>query len=274
MSTLVSGLMRRNVLSVSGGDPVARAMQIMLWAGVRHLPVLRSGRLEGVITERDIFRRQAEHGAAAGGIVGAVMSAPAHYTDPDEPVAIAAERMAAHKIGCLPVLEKGVLQGILTTTDILRAQLASSAATEEEEGESRGWAAREVMTPSPVTTTPDEYLVNAIAKMSLARIRHLPVVDDGDRIVGMLSDRDVGLCSQLSPAGTRNLRDERMRVRSAMSTNVITVRPGAPPSVLFAAFTDWRLGSLPVTDQDGRLLGIVSYIDLLNQMAKRDGDHV
>jgi CBS-domain-containing membrane protein len=46
------------------------------------------------------------------------------------------------------------------------------------------------------------------------------------------------------------------------------VQPGAGPAVLLAAFADWRIGALPVVDAERRLIGVVSYVDVLNHFAE------
>jgi acetoin utilization protein AcuB len=252
-------------MAVPPDESIALALQTMLWTGFRHLPVVDGERLVGVITERDLFRYQATQGVVepTRQPIRDAMSKPVHYADAGESLAVASERMAANKIGCLPILELGKLVGIVTTNDVLRAQLSL-----HDDGVPLSWSAKDVMTFSPVTTTPDEFLVNAIAKMSLARVRHLPVLDGQGHVVGMLSDRDVRLHTEDVSGFTPRLRDERLRVRSVMSRDVISVRPDASPSVLLTAFTDWRLGALPVVDAEGRLIGVVSYIDVLNYFAK------
>src|SRR3970040_3102760 len=51
----------------------------------------------------------------------------------------------------------------------------------------------ERMTKNPVTVKPDDAIKEAIEKMKRGRFRHLPVVDDEGKLVGMISDRDIRL---------------------------------------------------------------------------------
>src|SRR5436190_22064698 len=73
----------RNLVSVRPDDDLAMAMQIMRWAGVRHLPVVERHRVVGVITERDFLRYRAETGGSGGAAsVRGFMSTPAEVGRP------------------------------------------------------------------------------------------------------------------------------------------------------------------------------------------------
>jgi CBS-domain-containing membrane protein len=83
----------------------------------------------------------------------------------------------------------------------------------------------------------------------------------------MLSDRDVrlavgnahwGLPSAVPPTGLRSLR-----VSDVMSRQPFVLREEAPFLQLVSVFTDERVGAVPVVDADDRLIGIVSYVDIL-----------
>ena len=119
------------ITTVQESDDLKLAAQILLWHGARHLPVLRDGRVVGVLSERDLLARQAALGQRAAGqmSVGEAMSAPALVARPDEDLAVAAERMLENRVGCLPVIDQGALVGMLTRSDLLRAIADSPEST-------------------------------------------------------------------------------------------------------------------------------------------------
>ncbi len=124
----VKDVMRsKEVATVRPEDSVALAAQVMLWSGVRHLPVMRDHEVVGIISERDVFRRGTEVGARAARAenVGRAMTTPAITIDADKPLVAAAWLMSARKLGCLPVVEGTDLVGIITTTDLVRHQFAA-----------------------------------------------------------------------------------------------------------------------------------------------------
>ena len=107
---------------VEPDDDLARAGQTMVWTRVRHVPVLEGGALVGILSERDFIRGL---GADPAGTptVRAAMHAPVTWIGPDEPITSALSLMVSRKIGCLPVMGRDGLVGMLTTTDLLRHQL-------------------------------------------------------------------------------------------------------------------------------------------------------
>lgn len=121
---------RREVVTVRPDNTVALAVQIMLWSGVRHLPVVRDREIVGIVSEHDILRRSTEVGArtARADLIERVMTTPAITIDADQPVFAAAWLMSARKLGCLPVLVENELAGIITATDMVRLQFEAAAA--------------------------------------------------------------------------------------------------------------------------------------------------
>jgi CBS domain-containing protein len=121
--------MEEKVVTISVGDRLSTVEDIMTLGGVRHMPVVRAGRLVGVVSERDLLRaslssldpRRQERRAFLEAIdISQVMSAPPVIVDSDARVEEAARIMADNKIGCLPVLRGEELVGLLTETDLLR----------------------------------------------------------------------------------------------------------------------------------------------------------
>jgi len=124
-NTQVRDVMTPAPLVVVGpDDDLARAGQTMTFTRVRHVPVLENGALVGILSERDFIRglAQVRPGEPAPTVRGA-MHAPVTWIGPDEPIASALALMLSRKIGCLPVMSSAGLEGMLTTTDLLRQQL-------------------------------------------------------------------------------------------------------------------------------------------------------
>lgn len=91
---------------------------------IRHLPIRQGSRLVGVASIRDLLQVGAS--VAAGGTVAQLIDSARtlETTTPKETVRRAAQRMAEHKIGCLPVLDpSGSLCGLVSATDAIKALL-------------------------------------------------------------------------------------------------------------------------------------------------------
>jgi CBS domain-containing protein len=126
---------------------------------------------------------------------------------------------------------------------------------------------REWMRHPVVTVTPDTSVRAAAALMREREIRHLPVLDAGGRIAGIVTDRD--LRQVVFDAAIRGrLGDEAERladiaVRDVMTWAVVTVTPETDVRAAAALMRERRLGALPVVDRAGRVVGILTERDLL-----------
>ncbi|HEY8369997.1 MAG TPA: CBS domain-containing protein [Thermodesulfobacteriota bacterium] len=121
------------------------------------------------------------------------------------------------------------------------------------------------MQPLPETATPDMPVAEAYRLMRRGGFRHLPVVD-GERLVGIVSDRDLPrarpevAAPDSAAAGDQTMA--RLVVRDVMSREVTTVDPDRPVEEAARLMLDLRIGSLPVVEE-GRLVGILTETDLL-----------
>ena len=128
---LVEKRMQAHPITVGPGDSFRHAMSLIRQRGIRHLPVVEHDRLVGIVTDRDL--RQASPSPATSleihelhyllekVIVRDIMTSPVLTVTPETPIEEAARIMLEHRIGCLPVLRRTDLVGILTETDILGA---------------------------------------------------------------------------------------------------------------------------------------------------------
>ncbi len=125
---------------------------------------------------------------------------------------------------------------------------------------------RDIASPDPVTIGPEAPLAAALAAMRERDVRHLPVVDDAGRLVGILTDRDL---RRAAYARARALREARrdLLVQDVMSCAVVTTHPEASIAEAAGELYERRVGSLPVVDR-GRLVGILTERDLLRAIAR------
>jgi acetoin utilization protein AcuB len=139
--------------------------------------------------------------------------------------------------------------------------------------------ARDLMTPDPVTVTPQASLAEAWDLMRELDVRHLPVVQDLT-LVGVLSDRDLGdldVARLLSDEGAQGLeRALATPVIDVMTTDVIAVEPETALSEVVGLLLEHKVGAIPVVQPDTRaVVGIVSYIDVLRvvrDLLEEDGE--
>ncbi len=117
--TEIRHLMTPSPYSVGAEQPVAEAARRMRAHHIRHLPVLRGGRLEGLISERDIALVSALSMDTEELTVEEAMSPAPFAVSPDTDVAEVVKRMGEQKLGSVVVVDGNDVVGIVTTTDCL-----------------------------------------------------------------------------------------------------------------------------------------------------------
>jgi CBS domain-containing protein len=116
----VANLMTSDPATVTPRDTLAAAKAAMDAGRFRRLPVLDNGVLVGILTERDLR----EHGGYLESTrVSAAMRSPVIVVAPSDEVQVAARLMLKHKVGGLPVVDRGKVIGIVTASDLLKALL-------------------------------------------------------------------------------------------------------------------------------------------------------
>jgi CBS domain-containing protein len=113
---------------------------------------------------------------------------------PETPVSEAAELMASEDVGSLPILEGDKLAGVVTDRDIVVRAVARKK-------DPQGMPVREVASRDLVTVRPDEDLSEALKLMASNQVRRLPVVDDDNRLVGILAQADVAMAAKEKAVG-------------------------------------------------------------------------
>jgi acetoin utilization protein AcuB len=127
-----------------------------------------------------------------------------------------------------------------------------------------------------VATIHSDTLARGAAEMMRTRrVRHLPVVDRGGRLVGIVTDRDLRqvVFDPALQARAGGLADalKAVTVRDVMTWAVITVRPDTPLREAARIMREQKVGALPVV-QSGKVVGILSEVDVLDAFARALGN--
>jgi acetoin utilization protein AcuB len=113
-------IMTRHPETIHPDDTLAKAKEMMDAGEFRRLPVVKDSEVVGMLTERNLR----EHSGYLGSTkVNVAMSVPVISVGPNTTVQDATRLMLRHKIGGLPVVDRGKLVGIVTAVDMLRAFL-------------------------------------------------------------------------------------------------------------------------------------------------------
>lgn len=110
------------LFTVNAGDPVRTAIQLMADHYVGALPVMKDGRLAGIVSERDYARKVVLMGRnSLETSVAMIMSAPVIHVGPQNTVNDCMQLMTDKRIRHLPVVEEGKLIGVISIGDCVKA---------------------------------------------------------------------------------------------------------------------------------------------------------
>lgn len=116
----ITEAMTEHVRTVPPTMSAMDAYALMKTAKVHHLVVTRAKKVVGVLSSRDLSPQGREPKIPDSVTVEDLMSSPVVTIDRTDTVKKAASRMQGRTIGCLPVLDKGKLVGIITLADLLQ----------------------------------------------------------------------------------------------------------------------------------------------------------
>jgi CBS domain-containing membrane protein len=124
----------------------------------------------------------------------------------------------------------------------------------------------DLMTREVVTLDANEALVVADDVMGLARIRHMPVLDEDDAVIGLVSQRDLFRGALARALGYGEFAQKKllgiMRVKEVMTTELVTVPPETTLVEAAKLMTDRKIGCLVVVEE-GKLAGILTESDFV-----------
>lgn len=130
----------------------------------------------------------------------------------------------------------------------------------------------DIMTTHVITVTAQDTLATAIQRMETFDIRHLVVVDEAQKPVGIVSDRDCRLAIE-SPFAVYNeeksaVLAERIPVQRVMTRQPVSASPLGELEDAAHIMVMWKINALPVV-RDDMLVGIITSTDLLRVLSRK-----
>lgn len=151
-------------------------------------------------------------------------------------------------------------------------------------------SAGEMMTTKVISVGPDDNIEKAVKILAEHNISGLPVVDENNKVVGIISSSDIvkfsgklhvvpliassGWVSPYTDVSAMNSYSKghelltSRKVRDIMTKKVITVQESASGEEVARIISKKKINRLPVTDNNGKLVGIITRSDLIDSLAK------
>ena len=307
---LVRDIMATPAVSVARETPVSEVVNILLSEEFNALPVVDgAGKPVGIITQGDLIRRaempvrlglltQVDHSMVSDFRERAetlpaadVMTAPVRTVRADEAVSRAVEIMRKHELKRLPVIgEDGRLAGMITRLDVFRTAVShppleaagQDACYVDWDGVPR---VRDCMRTETGAVTPETSLDAVLRSLDERSVQRLAVVDADNRLLGLVTDKDILAALDPQPEGTmraiiarlpipglRRRPAERISLSTTageiMKTDLITISEDANLESALRLMLQHSLKRLPVLDAEGHYRGMISRNDLLRLSAR------
>jgi acetoin utilization protein AcuB len=130
----------------------------------------------------------------------------------------------------------------------------------------------EIMNPNATTLSPANTIETALRTLAAKSIRHIPIVNDENEVLGIISDRDIrDACPSILDQHVS--MDALMQpIERIMTKNVITCHPLDFIEEIATVFYDNKIGCLPVT-KEGKLVGIITETNVLHTLIELTGAH-
>ncbi|MBP2675065.1 MAG: domain containing rane protein [Deltaproteobacteria bacterium] len=192
--------------------------------------------------------------------------------------------------------EKGRPAAGLTDSDVLEAMKSLSSYIDITPGDfrelygiafrlaverfTRSVTARDIMNEKVVSVTPGDTLEDVVKVMSAAGVSGVPVVEADGKVLGVISEKDIIrrmlggksgsimtlMAGCLRAGGCMCMRVRDLKADAIMTSPAVTVRVDATLAEMADILSGRKVNRLPVTDNEGRLLGILARNDIVNAM--------
>ncbi len=126
--------------------------------------------------------------------------------------------------------------------------------------------ANQIMQPKVITVSADEDVEHAWRILTGHGIHQAPVLDAGQRLVGIVGERDLLMMLNVDGGEVRDVL--RKRVRDVMTTPVVATTPLTDIRRIARVMLERKVDGVPIVNDNGALLGFVSRSDILNAVIK------
>ena len=314
-------IMNTNVKTLTLDHTVNQCLQFMKGRRVRHAPVVDlpyEGETKpcfiGVVSERDVLRLNAPDSGENGKqkidqralrqLLLQIVTRKPKFVSPQTPIQEVIMVMTSNHIDMVPVLDGADLVGVITTTDLIKhffrledvihklcPELNKGLPTFETASKSSSkatilytWAFRtvqEIMTEKMICLQPQDNLARAIEVIQSEEFRHIPIIDEQGKFVGLVSDRDIlrnlPYAGRRPPSPPKRFRerlfatdswttDFLMPLENVMVRNVLHISPNCRILEATDILYKKKISCLPVINEDEKLQGIFTVTDLMRAL--------
>ena len=277
----VLSIATRQVISAPPTMRIFGAIETLTQWGVRRLPIVDPGthRLKGILTARDVVdflgggekfnlihvKHDGNFLAAINEPVSRIMKPDVRTLTPNASIQEAIKIIVESRIGGIPIVDDGVLTGIITERDVLKVLCRTHSSLR----------IRDMMTTSLLVQQPDCPLSMVTKVMTSHQFRRLPIVKN-DVLFGIITATDIvryiGSGKVFEKLVTGHETEVMgVPVRDLISGNLYTAEPGLSITEAARQMLERGVGALPVIE-NSRLVGLVTEFDLVRAFSQEQSN--
>ncbi len=183
----VSGIMNPNVISINSDSDIFSAARLMVKSNIRQIIVTNTEL--GILSSMDVLRGFIrENYSPSIKKIENIMVRKVVSCEHDDEISRIWEKLYSSGFSGLPVLKKSRVVGMITRTDILKH---GAIRLSKESGKRKSVLVERVMRTPAITVTPSTSVKDAAKIMVKNRILRLPVVDKGNKLIGIVDVEDI-----------------------------------------------------------------------------------
>lgn len=274
----VKDVMTKEVKWVEVPGTRAETLELLRKLSASAVPVVKQGteELVGMVTLRRLFEHPDEDQLAM------LVDREAPTVALGDSLEEAAKRLRASRVRRLPVLKDGKLVGIITVKDIVYRAIATMGVEKP---------ASDYMRPHVIAVWEGTPIKAAVEIMALSGFRALPVINEDGNLIGIVDDADIINVSKVETESKmsqmtgrsegdswtwdsedrvyitkRHLKIPDKLVKDAMAKELVTITRRTPVSRCAELMKQHKIEQAPVLSAEGRLIGIVRDVDLLQAL--------
>lgn len=247
----------KHLVTIPASSTVSEALSKMRSTGIHQVPVLKGKRYAGMLSYREVLRRRS---IRSNSKVETFMVKTAKLT-PNTDMKTAVKLFRDSGLAALPVVEKGMITGILSRTDILRN--FEQVVPHEE------ISCAEIMSTDPVVIRENEPISKAMEKFRALDETDMPVISESGKYLGVLKADQLSPEELLKSAEKVKIGDvtgesEKLNVHpGSLQLKQVSVSPKTTIDQCSRLMVDNKIRSVPVVDGNGKILGVVGASDII-----------
>ncbi len=254
-------VMSKDFLTATEDENLSDVLAKLKRHDIQELPVIRKNRLIGLVSYDTLIKRRnlplttkVEH----------IMSTPPQLSK-NAPLTTVAEMLMSSGFRALPITSKGKkLLGIVSRNDLLKGIIQDDSLANMD--------IQSIMTREPQCVQGKDNITKARTLMKNLNMRTLPVVDENERLVGVIGVKDIAkIWTPKTKESTGELKGEKIsldvEVKSVMNPDPISIEKGGKVRELIELMQRHNISNVPITEGQ-KPIGIITSLDLIELLAR------